>query len=150
MTRSERTILVVDDDRDYSESLAAFLRSNGYRVVQAYDGREGLKRARLERPDLIVMDVMMNERTEGFFTVQEMRREPSLDGVPIFVATSLYAQVPAFTVEPERGWLAHDEFFPKPVDLDALLARIEARMAPSEDACGAAPVPDARAERRDA
>ncbi len=128
MTKSERTILVVDDDRDYSEAVATFLRANGYRVVQAFDGREGLKLARMERPDLIVMDVIMNERTEGFFTVQEMRREASLDGVPIFVASSLYAQVPDFRVEPDRGWLAHDEFFAKPVDLDEFLARIEARL----------------------
>ncbi len=128
MTNSERTILVVDDDRDYSESLSTFLRAHGYRVVQAFDGREGLKLARLEQPELIVMDVIMNERTEGFFTVQEMRHEPSLDGVPIFVASSLYAQVPDFKIEPDRGWLAHDEFFAKPVDLDALLGRIAARL----------------------
>lgn len=128
MTRSARTILIVDDDRDYSEALATFLRANGLRVIQAFNGREGLLQARLERPDLIVLDVIMNERTEGFFTVQEMRRDPALNEVPIFVVSSLYARAPEFRVEPDRGWLAHDAFFAKPVDLDELLRQIETRL----------------------
>jgi CheY-like chemotaxis protein len=129
MMTARRKILIVDDDRDFSESLGAFLRVHGYRTLQAYSGADGLRLARLERPDLILMDVIMEERTAGFFAVQELRRDPSLDGVPIFVVSSLYSAVPQFRIEPSRGWLSHDTFFPKPVDLDELLQAIETRLA---------------------
>jgi len=119
---------MVDDDRDFGESTAAYLRAHGLEVEHAYDGRAGLKAARLRRPDLILMDIMMDERTEGFFTVQQMRRDPELREVPIFVISSLYRDVPDFRIEPDPGWMAQDEFLPKPVDLDALLERIEARL----------------------
>jgi DNA-binding response OmpR family regulator len=142
MTRARRTILIVDDDQDYSEALATYLRAHGYRTVQAYSGEDGLRLARLERPDLILMDVIMEERTAGFFTVQELRRDRSLDGTPIFVVSSLYTTVPDFRIEPSRGWLAHDAFFPKPVDLDVLLESIEAHLPPRADqATAEQPVP---------
>lgn len=128
---SERTgrILIIDDDHDFSESTAAYLRAHGLNVEQAYNGQEGLKAARLHRPDLILMDIMMDERTEGFFTVQQLRRDRELEEVPIFVVSSLYTDVPDFGVEADPGWMASDEFLPKPVDPDLLLERIDARLA---------------------
>jgi CheY-like chemotaxis protein len=130
MTGAARTVLVVDDDRDFSESIAAYLRTHGFRVVQAYAASEAITVAKLERPDLILMDVIMEERTSGFFAVQQLRQDPAFDGVPIFVVSSLYAAVPDFRIEPSRGWLGHDAFFPKPVDLDALLAAVVSNLGP--------------------
>ena len=121
-------ILIVDDDPDFSEAVSFFLESKGFLVRRARDGTEGLKQARMERPDLVIMDIVMGERTEGFFTVQEMRRTPELAGVPIFVLTSLYEQYPEFRIAPESGWLAHDEFFSKPVDLEVMLGKIRERL----------------------
>lgn len=121
-------ILIVDDDPDFSESTAAFLRARGYEVVQAYSGFDGLKQARLEAPDLILMDVMMGERTEGFFTVQRLRRDQGLSRIPVVVVSSLYADDPSFGIDPERAWLAHDAFLPKPLDLDALLVTVREQM----------------------
>jgi DNA-binding response OmpR family regulator len=128
MSEHRRRILIVDDDRDFAESTAAYLRAHGLEVVQAHSGEEGLKAARLEAPDLILMDIMMEERTEGFFTVQQLRRDRSLKEVPIFVVSSLYSDVPDFRIEPDPAWAAYDEFLPKPVDLDRLMERIEARI----------------------
>jgi DNA-binding response OmpR family regulator len=121
---SEQKILIVDDDADVVESVASFLEANGYQVLKAHDGRAGLKLAKLERPDLIVMDIMMNERTEGFFTVQAIRHTAGLESVPIFVLSSLYEQVPDFRIAPDSDWLAHDRFFPKPANLPELLEEI--------------------------
>jgi two-component system, OmpR family, alkaline phosphatase synthesis response regulator PhoP len=134
MTSARRKILIVDDDHDFSESLSAFLRAHGYWTVQAFDGPDGVRLAGLESPDLILMDVMMEERTAGFFAVQALRRDPSLDGVPIFVVSALYTAVPDFRIEPASGWLRHDAFFPKPVDLDELLRAIESHLAPAAEA----------------
>lgn len=120
----KKKILIVDDDVDFSEALSSFLESNGFQVLRASDGGEGLKLAKAERPDLVLMDVVMRERTEGFFTVQEIRHTPGLETTPIFVLTSLYSVVPGFRVNPEASWLAHDAFFAKPVDLTELLTKV--------------------------
>jgi twitching motility two-component system response regulator PilH len=124
-----KTILIVDDDADFAEALAAFLEANGYHVLRAHTGADGVALARLESPDLILMDVMMQERTEGFFRVQELRRTQELAATPIFVISSLYS-VEQFAIEPSRAWLGHDEFFRKPVDVPMLLRQINARLAP--------------------
>ncbi len=128
MTPSGR-ILVVDDDRDFVQALTALLERHGYEVLCAYDGRTGVLRARREAPDLILVDVMMDERTEGFFVVQELRRVPELEGVPIFVVSAVYEQVPEFQVPPDRAWLPYDAFFRKPIDPEALLAQIREALA---------------------
>ena len=128
MTSGEQRILMVDDDRDFVEALSSFLEAHGFTVLKAHDGKEGVRLALMERPDLILMDVMMSERSEGFFTIQEMRRAAALKDVPIFVLSSLYTQVPEFTTPPDNAWLAHDEFFSKPVDTGKLLDKIRQRL----------------------
>jgi CheY-like chemotaxis protein len=126
---SKQKILIVDDDADFSEAVASFLEANGYQVLQARNGTDGVKAAKAEHPDLVLMDVMMQERTEGFFAIQEMRRTPGLKDIPIFVLSSLYSQLPGFRITPEASWLAHDAFFPKPVDPPQLLEKIRERLA---------------------
>jgi len=128
MTAAQKKILIVDDDTDFVEAVSFFLETHGYRVFKAHDGTEGLRLAKMERPDLILMDIMMNERTEGFFTVQEMRRSPELKSVPIFVLTALYSKVADFRISPDSAWLAHDEFFSKPVDMPRLVEKIRQRL----------------------
>ncbi|MBZ5618622.1 MAG: response regulator [Acidobacteriia bacterium] len=128
MTSVEKRILIVDDDRDFVEAIASFLGAHGFTVLKAYNGRDGVKLARMERPDLILMDIMMDERTEGFFTIQEMRRQEDLKGVPIFVLSSLNAQMPDFGNPPDSAWLAYDEFLSKPVDMAQLVEKIRQRI----------------------
>ena len=129
VTLGPRTILIIDDDVDFVEATSVPLEKRGYHVVKAYDGREGLRLAKIAPPDLVIMDIMMGERTEGFFTVQEMRQTTELRSVPIFVVSSLYSRIEEFKIAPEREWLAHDEFFPKPVDTEKLLKSIDRRLS---------------------
>ena len=124
MTTDEKRILIVDDDKDFVEALACFLEANRFTVFKARDGQEGVKLAKMERPDLILMDVIMNERTEGFFTIQEIRRVAELKSVPIFVVSSFCTHLPDFEIPQSGGWLAHDMFFSKPVDPVQLLEKI--------------------------
>lgn len=124
-------ILIVDDDRDFAESVAAYLGAHDYEVVLAGSGQEGLALARAETPDLVLMDIIMGERTEGFFTLQQLRRDPMLADVPVFVVSSLYEDVPGFRIRPDSDWLGHDEFLAKPLDLDRLLELVAAYTAPA-------------------
>jgi CheY-like chemotaxis protein len=119
---------MVDDDRDFAEAVSCFLEANGVTVFRAHDGKEGIKLAKMERPDLILMDIMMGERTEGFFTIQEIRRDPALKDVPIFVLSSFCTRLPDFEIPSSGGWLAHDMFFAKPVDLVQLMENIHQRI----------------------
>lgn len=140
MSEPGATILVVDDDDDYAASIGSFLAVHGYTVVRARDAREGLRLARAVRPGLVLMDVMMEERTAGFFAIQELRRDPELAAIPVFVVSSIYSAIPGFRVSPDAGWLRHDGFLAKPVDLDELLARVRERLP-----AGGRPAPAAEA-----
>lgn len=116
-----KTVLVIDDDRDYVTAIEALLVSSGYRVITASNGRDGLQQAKVIQPDLILLDVMMTERTEGFFLLQELRRIPALNRVPVIVISSIYTDQPLFRVSPEAGWVPANLFLPKPVDPVRLL-----------------------------
>jgi CheY-like chemotaxis protein len=134
-------ILVVDDDPDFRESTRVILEAHDFTVIEAGNGREGLRLAMAERPDLILMDIVMTERTEGFFTIQQIRDTEEIKDTPVFVVSSLYTQVPGFSILPERDWLEHDEFFPKPVDMPALLAAIGRYVEKGGVAAAARPEP---------
>lgn len=129
-----RKVLIIDDDADFVEAVSLYLESHDFHVISASNGRDGVRLARVERPDAILLDVIMEERTEGFFTLQQMRRIPELEHTPIFVVSSIYSAVPGFSITPEKSWLRHDDFIPKPVDLPALVERIHKRLESADPA----------------
>ncbi len=119
-----KTVLIIDDDRDYVTAIVALLESAGYRALSASNGRDGMQEAKVHQPDLVLLDVMMTERTEGFFTLQEFRTIPELSETPVMVISSIYTDQPIFRVSPEAGWLPADVFLPKPVDPARLLEEV--------------------------
>ena len=120
--------MIVDDDVDFVEAISALLEVNGFTVLRAYDGREGLRLAKMGRPDLIIMDILVSERTEGSLTVQEIRKTMELIEIPIFVVSSLYSRDEDFRTSPDSAWLTHDEFFSKPLNTLQLLEKIRQRL----------------------
>jgi len=124
-TMSEsKTVLIIDDDGDFVRAIQALLESSGYKVRSSASGREGLQLAKASEPDLVLLDVMLSERTEGFFILQEMRRIPGLSQTPVIVLSSIYSDEPAFRVDPEAGWLPANLFLAKPVEPARLLAEV--------------------------
>jgi CheY-like chemotaxis protein len=122
MMSEPKTVLIIDDDSDYVRSTQALLESSGYKVRSAANGRDGLQLAKTMEPDLVLLDIMMSERTEGFFVLQEMRRTPALSNTPVIVMSSIYADERSFRVDPEAGWLPANLFLAKPVEPARLLA----------------------------
>ncbi|NLT66075.1 MAG: response regulator [Acidobacteria bacterium] len=120
-----KSVLIIDDDSDFVRAVQALLESSGYRVRSALNGREGLQLAKTTQPDLILLDVMMSERTEGFFLLQEMRRVPVLSNTPVIVVSSIYSDEPVFRVDPETGWLPANLFLAKPVEPAKLLSEVK-------------------------
>ena len=119
-----KTILIIDDDPDFVRAMRHLLESRGHLIRSASDGQQGFDAARDIRPDLILLDVMMRERTEGFFTLERIRSTPAIRSTPVIIISSIYTDVPSFRVDPEAGWLPADLFLPKPVDPARLLAEV--------------------------
>lgn len=119
-----RTTLIIDDDADFAAAMARLLEQAGFQVKTARDGREGFDMACALRPDIILLDVMMTERTEGLFTLQRIRATDALKNTPVIVMSSIYTDLPFFRIDPAAGWLPATLFLAKPVDPARLLAEV--------------------------
>jgi len=115
-------VLVVDDDKDYVESTAAILESGGYEVLKAYSGREGTELAHSRKPGLILLDIMMEEKTTGYDVLRKIREHAELATVPVIIISSLYHEGPNFQLDPSAGVVPADLFLAKPIDPPHLLA----------------------------
>jgi len=80
-------ILVVDDDRDFVDVVKTLLQGESYEVVVAYNGKEGVAQAKAEKPDLMLLDIIMPEE-DGFLTADEFRKDPVLSKIPIIAVSS--------------------------------------------------------------
>ena len=80
-------ILVCDDERHIVRLIQVNLERQGYQVVTAYDGKEGLEKIRAEKPDLVVLDVMM-PYMDGFEVLKNLRREPETEALPVIMLTA--------------------------------------------------------------
>ncbi len=117
-------ILIIDDDFDLVDTVTLVLKKMGLFVAAAYGGREGIERARKERPDLIVLDIMMPDM-DGYAVSMELRSDPELSKIPIIMLTSVSDYVIATDVKKAKGRaIVADDFFEKPVDPEALAERI--------------------------
>ena len=116
-------ILIVDDDADFVEMNKALLESEGYKVVTAYSGKEGLEKARTEKPDTIILDVMMETGSEGFNVSRELRNSKDTKAIPQIMVTAVNDTVP-YKFEPDKTWLPVDSFIEKPVAPHKLLEAI--------------------------
>ena len=121
-----RTILVVDDEPTLRETLVDALEAEGFRVVAAADGREALTRFRAERPDLVLLDLMLPELS-GIEVCRIIRAE---SGVPIVMLTAKDSELDK-VVGLELG---ADDYVTKPFSLRELSARIRALFRRSEQA----------------
>ena len=123
---SKPRILVVDDDIDYVESTAAILEANGYEVVTANDGKEGLEKAQSEAPLLMIIDLMMNTINECYDLCRSIRTDKRFAEVPLLMVSSAH-QHEAFKdadFAPDEIWFPIDIFLDKPVSKETLLKNI--------------------------
>jgi DNA-binding response OmpR family regulator len=120
-----KTILIADDDADLLKAVSQVLVEAGYRVHCAADGDECLRLAAQQRPDLVLLDLMMPVKS-GFETCQALRNMPSLSGVPIIALTAFGENIGEI-----HGLLRNGDSCPiqdcmeKPIEFNILLQRIE-------------------------
>jgi DNA-binding response OmpR family regulator len=119
-------ILVVDDDPDILEAISMILESQGYNVVTARDGVEGLANLKVEKPDLLILDLMM-PKMDGFAVCKELQdpRWAKYKDIPILILTSVREEASRRRYELETGLeLDVDDYVEKPVSPDTLLERV--------------------------
>ena len=116
-------ILVVDDDPDFVEATRMVLEAGGYQVVSAADGDEGLRRVRDERPDLVILDVIMTTVLDGLHMSQEMANDPEQHDTPILMVTSI-ANSDYAALFPTDEYVHIDDFVSKPIKPENLLEKV--------------------------
>lgn len=118
-------ILLVDDDPDFVEATKVVLESRPYEVITALSGEEGLQKARAEKPDLVLLDIMM-PGIDGFQVCQQLKKDPQLSQIPVIMITSFSEKYMESSIGLSQGLsLEAEDFVDKPVAPTELLIRVE-------------------------
>lgn len=126
MGNAPSKIVIVDDNTDYLFTMKTFLSRNGFEVETAPDGQTGIELIKKERPDLILLDVMMETTFSGFEVCRQIRNDSELKSIPIIGITGMEDELGLkFDKYDDEDYFSPDAFFDKPVDKDALLEKIK-------------------------
>lgn len=131
-----RSVLVVDDDHETLDVTSAVLRNEGYRVFTASSGKEGIAIARRERPDLILLDINMDDM-DGWSTLRLLRLDEETGSIPVAMFSIRYD----LNEKMEALKRSADDYIVKPFGIDDLLDRV-ARLT-ERGRSGAEPGPSA-------
>ena len=121
-----KKVLMIDDDPEFVDAITNLLDAKGYDVVSAGDGKDGVAKAKQEKPDIILLDVMMTTKSEGFDVARELSKDANLKGTPVVMLTGVRKEMNLpFGFEPDADWLPVKAFLEKPVKPEVLLKTIE-------------------------
>jgi len=120
---SSAKILVVDDDPDFVEIMRTILESNDYDVVTAANGEQALAQVKAQRPDLMLLDIMMSSVLDGLNVSEQLALDPEARFMPVIMVSSI-AETPYAHVFPMGEQPHMDAWLSKPVDPKVLLAKV--------------------------
>jgi len=124
MTRIPR-ILLIDDDLDFVEATKIVLESKPYEVIVSYDGDDGLRKAKEESPDLIILDIIMPVK-DGFSTAEQLKKDAELKKIPVIILTSYAERGGGSSIAVSGGLtMETEDYIDKPVSPEELLRRVE-------------------------
>ncbi|MHC4685517.1 MAG: response regulator transcription factor [Planctomycetota bacterium] len=128
---NDAKILIVDDDVDLTKALKVTLESNQYTVLTAADRAEGMEKISAEKPDLVILDVMMSTWGDGFEMSRELKKDPDLKSIPILILTAVKERsgIGFKSTAGDPVWLPVDGFLDKPVEPQILLAEVKKLLA---------------------
>jgi CheY-like chemotaxis protein len=120
-------IMIVDDDIDYVDVVKTILENEQYTVVTAGGKTEGMEKIRAEKPDLTILDVMMDVWNDGFEMSRQLKRDTQLKNMPVLMLTAVEKKtgVDFKSTVGDPLWLPVDAFMSKPVEPQALLAEVK-------------------------
>ena len=115
-------IVIVDDNTDFLFTMGTFLQRNGFEVLTADDGQKGLELVRKERPDLILLDIMMETLFSGFEVCKQIRSDDDLKNIPVIGISAMVDELNInYSEWPDYDYFRPDAFLDKPVDRHRLL-----------------------------
>ena len=120
-------IIIVDDDPGMRDSLQMILASHQYTVITAANRTEGMNKIRTEKPDLLILDIMMSSWLDGLDMSKTLKGDMQFKNMPILMLTGVKERT-IFDFRPRAGgpdWCSVDAYLDKPVDTDLLLTEIE-------------------------
>lgn len=120
-------IMIVDDDPDYIDVVKTILEREQYTVVTAGDKTEGMEKIRAEKPDLAILDVMMNAWQDGFEMSRQLKKDPQFKNMPLLMLTAVENRtgIGFKSTAGDPTWLPVDVFLDKPVEPDVLLSEVK-------------------------
>ena len=122
---SKKRILIVDDDQDYGDALRIVLENNGYEVNHVLNIRDGQKALEGEKPNLIILDVMMDRHTDGFDLCYNLKHDEACRTIPIMMVTAVTEKTGfKFSPETDGEYLEADAYVAKPISVAELLSRV--------------------------
>lgn len=115
-------ILFIDDDKDFTEANRIILNSAGYEVVTAEDGKTGMQKVISEKPDLIILDVILPD-INGYSLCREIKEDPNLQNIPVILFTAISTKPHSY---PENIAIQHkaDAYIEKPASPQILLEKV--------------------------
>ncbi|MFH0703050.1 MAG: response regulator [bacterium] len=116
MKLAEKKVLIVDDEQDIVETLQFILETEGIKCITAYDGEEALNKAKSEKPDLIILDVML-PKINGYKVCRLLKFDAKYKNMPILMVTAR-SQEEDKAIGEETG---ADKYITKPFDIDELV-----------------------------
>jgi len=118
-------ILLIDDDIDFVAATKIVLESEPFEVIVAYEGDEGLKKAREENPDLILLDIIMPVK-DGFTAAEQFKEDPQLSKIPVIMLTGFSSKGQETSIPRSRGFsLEAEDYLEKPVTPEVLLSTVK-------------------------
>jgi len=125
MQTMSKKVLMIDDDPEFVDAISNLLDAKGYEVHTASNGKDGVAKAKAENPDIILLDVMMTTKNEGFNVARELHEDPKLATTPIIIMTGIRREMNLpFGFEPDETWLPVKKVLEKPVKPEVLLSAI--------------------------
>jgi DNA-binding response OmpR family regulator len=125
-----KDILVIDDDRDLTQSLKAYFEARGFTVRMAHSGADGMREIENARPDIILLDIMMDSDADGFNLAYKLKEDKEKGEIPIIILSGftdyLESRSGSFEFVMGRDWPA-TEFIKKPAalaDIDEAVRRL--------------------------
>jgi CheY-like chemotaxis protein len=128
MSERAKKILIIDDDPDFVRTTGIVLKSAGYEVFEALSGKEGLEKSKSDKPDLYIIDLMMETYSEGSNIVKILSENMETKDKPRIMITSVDLKGP-WEAYPQDEWLACDVLLQKPVSPDDLLKCVRDALA---------------------
>lgn len=121
----QKKVLVVDDEPDVLTFCSEILEENDFIPITAEDGLEGLIKAREEKPDLVLLDIMMPKKG-GMMTYKELKRDPDLKSIPVIIITGISKEVDFISLlnRPTMGRIAPEGHLVKPLTPEDLIKAI--------------------------